>query len=77
MSWAPWLNNQVAVGSELRRGDLLTKINDRSCAEMTHREAVDLIKNAGSTISVVVKRYIRQSLPKIKKESFNNKTKTK
>lgn len=50
-------NNQVAVGSELRRGDLLTQINGRSCSEMTHREAVDLIKNAGSTISIVVKRY--------------------
>jgi C-terminal processing protease CtpA/Prc len=48
--------NQVAVGSELRRGDVLTKINDRPCSTMTHREAAELIKNAGTTMTVTVQR---------------------
>jgi C-terminal processing protease CtpA/Prc len=46
--------NQVAVGSELRRGDVLTKINGRPCSTMTHREAAELIKNAGTTMTVSV-----------------------
>ena len=50
-------NDQVAVGSELRRGDVLTQINGRPCSEMTHREAAEMIKNAGTTISIVVRRY--------------------
>ena len=49
--------HQVAVGSELRRGDVLTKINGRPCSEMTHREAAEMIKNAGTTITVTVHRY--------------------
>jgi C-terminal processing protease CtpA/Prc len=48
--------NQVAVGSELRRGDVLTKINDRPCSTMTHREAAELIKKAGTTMTVTVQR---------------------
>jgi len=48
--------NQVAVGSELRRGDILTKINGRPCSTMTHREAAELIKNAGTTMTVAVQR---------------------
>ncbi|XP_046440652.1 LIM domain-binding protein 3-like isoform X2 [Daphnia pulex] len=47
---------RVAVGSELRRGDVLTKINDRPCSTMTHREAAELIKNAGTTMTVTVQR---------------------
>lgn len=50
--------HQVAVGGDLRRGDVLVKINGRNCSEMTHREAAELIKNAGTTISVVVRRYL-------------------
>ncbi|XP_046645110.1 uncharacterized protein LOC124335680 isoform X2 [Daphnia pulicaria] len=47
---------RVAVGSELRRGDVLTKINDRPCSTMTHREAAELIKKAGTTMTVTVQR---------------------
>ncbi|XP_057374228.1 uncharacterized protein LOC130695115 isoform X2 [Daphnia carinata] len=47
---------RVAVGSELRRGDVLTKINGHPCSMMTHREAAEMIKNAGTTINVCVHR---------------------
>lgn len=57
----------MSVGSpsegELRRGDVVTKINGRPTSEMTHREGVDLIKNAGNTISLVVQRYFSTEFP--------------
>lgn len=53
--------NQVSNGSpaegELHRGDVVTQINGHPTSEMTHREGADMIKNAGTTISLVVQRY--------------------
>ncbi len=42
---------------ELRRGDLVVKINGRPTSCMTHQQASDLIKKAGSSITLVVKRF--------------------
>lgn len=51
---------QVTVGSpaegELRRGDVVVKINGRPTSHMTHEQAVEMIKKAGPSITLVVKR---------------------
>lgn len=41
---------------EVRRGDVLTKINSLPCAKMTHQEASEMIKNAGPTITITLHR---------------------
>lgn len=58
---------------EVRRGDVLTKINSLPCAKMTHQEASDMIKNAGPTITITLHRYnkLHLLLSKTKKKSLN------
>lgn len=58
---------RVSVGSpaegELRRGDVVTQINGHPTSEMSHREGADMIKNAGTKISLVVQRAGPNSFP--------------
>jgi C-terminal processing protease CtpA/Prc len=50
----------VFVGSpadgELHRGDAILGINGYDASNMIHKQAQDLIKNAGGTINLIVRK---------------------
>ena len=59
--WTYVSYHQVAFGSpaaeaQLKNGDLVVKINGVDTHRLTHQKAHDLIKNAGSTISLLINR---------------------
>ena len=59
-----WL--QVFVGSpadgELQRGDVIVSIEGRQTGYMVHKQAQDIIKAAGGTLELCVKRYVKNIL---------------
>jgi hypothetical protein len=63
----PFVIQRVATGSpadgELRRGDVVNRISGQPAAELTHQKAHDMIKNAGSSITLVVTRDERDPKP--------------
>ena len=40
----------------MKRGDAVVKINGLAANDLTHQQAVDLMKNAGSTLSILINR---------------------
>ena len=55
------ISDVLAVGpasSKLQIGDKLIMVQNNSCVGMTHADCINLIKNAGDTISVSIERHI-------------------
>ena len=48
-------SNSPAEG-ELQRGDLILAIGGREGSELTHKQALDLIKHGGGQIQLVIQR---------------------
>ncbi|KAL8574265.1 hypothetical protein ACOMHN_063672 [Nucella lapillus] len=48
-------SNSPAEG-ELQRGDLILAIGGRNCSELSHKQALDLIKHGGGQIQLVIQR---------------------
>ena len=46
----------AAVDGRLRVGDQLVEINGQNTKNMTHGEAIELIKNGGQVVRLLVKR---------------------
>lgn len=61
---APLTVQKVAVGSpvfgELQRDDVIMEIQSCDASQMTHKQAQDLIRNAGGSLLVRIHRYGRQ-----------------
>jgi C-terminal processing protease CtpA/Prc len=43
---------------ELYRGDVIVNVQGADTSSMTHQEAQELIKNAGGTLNMLIKRFI-------------------
>lgn len=60
----PLVIQKVIYGSpsegELRKGDILLRIQDKDAARLSHQVATDLISKAGSTIKLIVARQVSQ-----------------
>ena len=44
---------------ELQRGDVIVSIEGRQTGYMVHKQAQDIIKAAGGTLELCVKRYVK------------------
>merc|ERR1712117_413216 len=50
------VDGPAAMDGRLRVGDQLIEINSQSTKNMTHGEAIELIKNGGMTVRLLVRR---------------------
>ena len=54
---------QVFVGSPadgtLSRGDVITAIENYDASRMIHKQAMDIIKQAGGSLSLGIRRWLR------------------
>ena len=50
---------------ELQRGDVIVSIENRQTGFMVHKQAQDIIKAAGGTLNLSIKRYVDKCIIQI------------